>query len=642
METLRASVKPSGDDRRATFVASTADVVRDGLRVLAEGWDVRHFRRNPVLLWAHDSRGLPIGRVTEIGVRNGELIAEVEAPPEGAYEFADTVWRFIKRGLLNAVSVGFRPTEVSKDGSTITKAELLELSVVPVPADPNALAVARAIAPKSADHILKGVSAEDADGSDSRRQARHEPAPTAPKAQSKGGSVMSDLTERLAGLESKLAETEDKIDRLVETSEQEDRDFDSAEEAQYEEMKREASVLKARIARINEREKERAAVDAKPVEAARSSYGGAKPRVKVGHQQRAPGTLPMSIARAKFRAGGHVEMAAEFAERDGDPELAAILRADAAPATMTTSGWADDLVNDQMGQFLDLLRPKSIFARVEGNPITLGRNGSVTLPALTTGISGGFFKEGDPIPVKQGATGSVVISPYQLGVITVATKKLLQHSTPDADRILMNSMLQDTAVALDGVFVDNNAAVSNERPRGLQKDSGTASATAAGTVSTAAEIEADITGLLSNMEAINAPMERLVFIMTPGNARKLAHKQNSGGFYPFKDEVSAGRFFGGRLLLSNTAASDVVLVVDEDLLYKANLGLPEVSISDQAVLHMEDTDPKAIGFDDTGATVAEPVRSMFQTDSVAMKLVFPTGWVRRADAASQSLTGVAW
>ena len=62
-----------------------------------------------------------------------------------------------KQGFLNAFSIGFIPKEYTDrnnaDGSTtrvFTKSELLEISAVPVPANPNALVLARAYAQKMA------------------------------------------------------------------------------------------------------------------------------------------------------------------------------------------------------------------------------------------------------------------------------------------------------------------------------------------------------------------------------------------------------------------------------------------------------------------------------------------------------------
>jgi len=53
---------------------------------------------------------------------------------------------------------------------------------------------------------------------------------------------------------------------------------------------------------------------------------------------------------------------------------------------------------------------------------------------------------------------------------------------------------------------------------------------------------------------------------------------------------------------------------------------------------MEDTTPLPVN----GGTVAEPLRSLFQTDSLALRLIWDVSWVLRRAGACQFRTGVAW
>jgi HK97 family phage prohead protease len=156
METIykileNCEVKKVGE-RQYEFIASTADMDRDGEIIDVNGWDLKNFKKNPVIMYAHDYSTLPIGKATKIGVRDGKLMNVVEFPPEGTYEFADTVQRLVDTGYLKTQSVGFIPkkwedTELNDDEEknpnkprrTYTKQELLEISIVPVPSNPNAL-----------------------------------------------------------------------------------------------------------------------------------------------------------------------------------------------------------------------------------------------------------------------------------------------------------------------------------------------------------------------------------------------------------------------------------------------------------------------------------------------------------------------
>lgn len=155
---LRAARKMEATENRSIrFVASDESVDRYGDIIRAKGWDLTAFKKNPVLLFGHKSSALPIGKVTNVEVVKKELVADCEFMPEGMSAFADEVWRAVDGGFLNASSVGFLPTAVpnpiweDKDQTRLTGfefigQELLELSVVPVPANPQALAVARSLA----------------------------------------------------------------------------------------------------------------------------------------------------------------------------------------------------------------------------------------------------------------------------------------------------------------------------------------------------------------------------------------------------------------------------------------------------------------------------------------------------------------
>lgn len=144
---LRAySVRASDDAGKPgdpiRFIASTSDVARDNMIVEAAGWELENFLRNPVFQWAHNYSEPPIGKVTKIEVVDDKLMADVVFDQDD--EFALKIERKYRNGLLNAVSVGFDiiTMEIAPDGNgplKSVKQELLELSGVPVPADPGAL-----------------------------------------------------------------------------------------------------------------------------------------------------------------------------------------------------------------------------------------------------------------------------------------------------------------------------------------------------------------------------------------------------------------------------------------------------------------------------------------------------------------------
>lgn len=138
-----AMTKAASDEDSGTFnvIVSTADTDRQGDSVDQNGWDLTYFKSNPVVLWAHDYGSLPIGVCTSIEVKDGKLVAAGKFAPADANPFAQQVRRLYELGMVRATSVGFIPKEsdYSREPVKILKAELLEFSFVPVPANPHAL-----------------------------------------------------------------------------------------------------------------------------------------------------------------------------------------------------------------------------------------------------------------------------------------------------------------------------------------------------------------------------------------------------------------------------------------------------------------------------------------------------------------------
>lgn len=113
-------------------------------KILVEGIDLKQIKKNPVVLWGHDYRGLPIGKITKIWVDNGNLMARIKLSVE-KYEFAKQVYDLILDGVINAVSLGGQVKKWSEDYSTIEQLELYEVSVVPVGAHRDALITERSM-----------------------------------------------------------------------------------------------------------------------------------------------------------------------------------------------------------------------------------------------------------------------------------------------------------------------------------------------------------------------------------------------------------------------------------------------------------------------------------------------------------------
>jgi len=143
----------AAEGRTVTFVFSDASVDRYGDTIDQRGWVLDKYRSNPVVLFGHDDKSVAsvVGKATNVRIEGGALMGDIEFAPASANPDAEVVYQLVKGGYLNSVSVGFQPLEwsLSKDksrpgGVDFKKQELLEISVVPVPANANALVQAKA------------------------------------------------------------------------------------------------------------------------------------------------------------------------------------------------------------------------------------------------------------------------------------------------------------------------------------------------------------------------------------------------------------------------------------------------------------------------------------------------------------------
>lgn len=137
-EKLYTKATIESTDKGLLAVASTAVEDRHGEIVSIEGWDLKNFKKNPVLLWGHDHFEPAIGVAKNIKVEGTGKKASLVFEPvfHEITEKARAIKRMFEEGILNSFSVGFQPKEM--DGNTYTSQELLEISAVNVPANPDA------------------------------------------------------------------------------------------------------------------------------------------------------------------------------------------------------------------------------------------------------------------------------------------------------------------------------------------------------------------------------------------------------------------------------------------------------------------------------------------------------------------------
>ena len=139
------------DKRVLRFVGSDEKVDRSGDIIKLDGWDLKAYKKNPVVLFAHRHHDVPVARTKRVWIdkTTKQLLFDIEFPEPEVSSVGDSLYKLYKSGFMKATSVGFMPDyekieyperKKSKGPSRIfNQQELLELSLVSVPDNPRAL-----------------------------------------------------------------------------------------------------------------------------------------------------------------------------------------------------------------------------------------------------------------------------------------------------------------------------------------------------------------------------------------------------------------------------------------------------------------------------------------------------------------------
>jgi HK97 family phage major capsid protein/HK97 family phage prohead protease len=644
------------------FVLSDETPDRMGEVLTSTGWDLSNFKKNPIALFAHRS-DFPVGRWRDLKVEDGRLRGKLEMAPAGTSARIDEVRKLVEAGILKAVSVGFKA--LRKEGMDeksdpyfgpfrYLSQELVECSLVAVPANPNALAVAKSlnISPVTMKAVFAGLGRKDS------LKRREFSGGSAKSRVTKGGRPMS-LAQRIIELQNQIVAKTDELNKHLEKQDDSnvsDTDLDKTTtlNSQIAQLnKTHASLVESEKHLAAKTEKEKPDRRLPAIVAARRNgkANGSEPPLTSTIGKKDLDLLDLVVR------GGTIAYVAKTQGKDvhetriryyGDDEPTKfmtdlVLRAASAPAMTSVTGWAAELVQQTYVAMMDTLMPKGILTRLaaKGLSLSFGRAGKINIPtrSRTPSIAGSFVGEGQAIPVRQGAFTSQALTPKKMAVITTWTREMDEHSIPAIEGILREAIQVDTTVAVDSVLIDSGAATTI-RPAGLLNGIAAQTPTAGGGI---ASVVGDLKLLIGALTtATFGNIRSPVWLMNPGEMLSLSLISAANtGIFPFAAEVAAGNLRGVPIIDSGTIPSKTVILIDAADFVVVGGEAPRFEISDQATLHMEDTAPADLVSGSPG-TVASPQRSLFQTDSLALRMVMPLNWVQRRTGTISWVQNVTW
>jgi HK97 family phage prohead protease/HK97 family phage major capsid protein len=646
---IRKTLVNSGSDPNE-YIMSDETVDRFGDVIEAAGWDLKWFKKNPIALFGHSSSFI-VGHWTDVRIEGKSLIGKLHLLADHISPRIAEVAALIKAGVLRAVSVGFKPKDYEwiKDASgnetggiRFKSTELVECSLVAVGANPNALQVAKSLSLSSETRSL--ILAEPGNLDEISRRGL-----VGGRARITQRNVKMTLAERIQAAQQRLVAAKDRLTEHINKSVDGEDPTDEFTTAQ-EELTNSVNAAQKALDTLKNAEKALGTTAQEPDEPQ-------SPTIHRDIANRAPFNVkrkkpdPKDFMYRSLAAGllAHIEKKPRdlvMRERYGDDSatravMDLVFRAATVPATTTLTGWAAELVMTTVLDFLEDLMPQSVYPGLsaKGGRFTFGRAGVVSLPsrAATPTIGGSFVAQGSPIPVRQAGYQSISLTPKKMGVISTFTREIAEHSTPSIEALIRQAIQEDTSVAIDAVLLDNTAA-STTRPAGLRNGvSGLTPTTGGGFAALVGDIK-QMVAVLVAANSLRAP----VWIMNPAQVLSIAMTQNAGGDFPFAAEVNQGRLQGYPILQSTSMVAARVLLVDAADFFSATGDEPRFDVSDQAVLHMEDTAPTAIGTAGTPTVVAAPVRSLWQTDSIGIRMLLDINWAMRRAGLIAWIDSVTW
>lgn len=453
---------------------------------------------------------------------------------------------------------------------------------------------------------------------------------------------MKTLQDQIKDLENTRAAKAARLEDVVAKSIEESRSLAEAEAQEFDDLECEIKQIDDDLARLqrllNLQSQKAQPVSGKTAAAASDARGGsAQNAVRTGptiltHQKEAEEQFQGQMFVRKLIARAH----GKFFDEDpvavaqkrwghSNPRLVDVIKA-GVPGHGSGSGEpAAELVtsdNRYTGDFIEFLYSQTVYnalpLRVVPAYVTIkGQDGAAT---------GYWTGEGQPIKMSNADFSTVSLTPLKVAAISVATKELLRDSSPAAEALLRDALVEALAQTIDTTFLSTSAAVSGVSPAGILN--GTPVSASAGT---------DIDAVLNDIKELRKRFidaknsGGLYWVMSKNLASSLSLLRNALGQKEFTElNQEGGMLEGAPVVVGDNVDDNHLILLKPSDIYRIEAGGLEVSMSEHATIEMAD-DPT--GEVDTPTAQSNQAVSMYQTDSIAMKTVMPMNFQKRRTSA---------
>jgi HK97 family phage major capsid protein len=606
----------------------------------------------PLHLYHNDTKPIghvKLGRPTKKGIPFKAWLPLVTEPGV-VKDRVDEAWHSLKYRLLGAVSIGFKVINdaveyMENGGINFLQTEILELSLVSIPAQPDAVITGI----KSIDDQLRAASGPRQRGV----VTIHKSAGVAASSVHKGREAKQmNLQENISQFEAKRVASAARMEAIMKAAGDEGRTLNEAEEEEYDGLAKEVETVDAHLVRLRRAESVAAGKAQRVVVPADSAdQQAAADTARSGSVISVDRKLEKGVEFARYAmcvgaAKGNLMQAHEIAKTrfKDTPRLAIVLKAAVAAGTTVDATWAAPLLeyNQFAGDFVEFLRPMTILGKFGNNGIPSLRRVpfNINIRGQTSGGEGYWVGQGAPKPLTKFDFENIYLGFAKVANIAVLTEELLRFSNPSAELLVRDSLAAALIERLDIDFVDPaKALVANVSPASITN--GVTGIPASGT-GDAADIRADVKAAMSAYIAANISPTSAVWIMPATTALSLSLMVNPLGQPEFPGVSMNGGTFGGIPVIVSehvptVSAGALVILANAQDIWLADDGGVTLSASTEASLQMLDnpTNNSATG---TATTMV----SMFQTNSVALRAERYINWKKRRAQAVQVIEDANW
>lgn len=447
---------------------------------------------------------------------------------------------------------------------------------------------------------------------------------------------MKTISEQIRDLENTRAAKAARMQAVLQKSIDEGRSTDEAEAEEFDGIELEIKQIDEDLVRLN-RMNALNGQSAKPLQpdagksiaGANASRGG--PTIIIAPKDQAEKFEGQTFVRsviAKAMARNLSMNPIDYAsQRWGktNPGLVEWMKTDVAGLGSTFGGPGSELVNvdsTYTGDFITFLHGKTLYNQlplreVPANIYIKGQDGAAT---------GYWVGEGKGIPMSKPDFSAITLAPLKVGALTVISNELLRDSSPSAEMLVRDALVEALAQRIDATFISTSAAVASVSPAGILNN--IPGSTSKGT---------DNAGLLNDIKELRYDFIAaknsggLVWVMNPALASSIGLMRNALGQKEFTEiNEMGGMLEGSPVYVSDNVNANYLVLLKPSDIWKIGSGALEVSISEHATIEMADN-PSAASLVPTDQS--QGIVGMFQTESTAIKAVQSMNFARRRTSA---------